>query len=265
MLRVLLVALCAILLWGGAARAEDGVCKSIADRDCAQGVARVTTRGDLRVEVFTRKRSLSFPLSAASSDERDEYAASCVGGKCACDEDVQYFEFKGPVPGFRRVNAIEHDAAAKMKCSIGNSTVLRTAGMFSVGGGFVSTAVYGLEYCRTCGGSCHGRTVLATYAGRTGDTVLVRDALKPDAVGPLRQHVIDYFVATFVDEADRPRQRERLAADLAARAFLDEGIFVENGTVYVNLDRFALSCADSSFYPVPIPAALLNETFLRAP
>jgi hypothetical protein len=264
-LRVLLFALSATLLWGGAACAEDVTCKSIADRDCTHGVARVTARGDLRVEVFTRKRSLSFPLSSASSDERAEYASSCVGGKCACDEDVQHFEFKGPMPGFRQVNAIERDAAARMKCSIGDSTVMRTAGMFSAFAGLISTAVYELEYCRTCGGSCHGRTVLATYAGRTGDRLLVRDAVKPDAVAALRQHVVDHFVATFVDQAERPRQREKLAADLAQRPFLDEGIYVENGTVYVNLDRFALSCADSSFYPVPVPAALLKETFLSTP
>jgi hypothetical protein len=261
-LRLLVIALCAITLCGGAALAEGVACGSIADRDCDAGVARVTAKGDLRVEVFTRKRSLSFPLASASSDEREEYASSCPGGKCTCDEDVQYFEFKGPVPGFRQVNAFEHDAARKMTCSIGDSTVMRTAGMFSVGGGLVSTAVYELAYCRTCGGSCHGKTVLATYDGRTGGAQLVRDALKPDAVDALRRHVVDYFVTTFVDEADRPRQRAKLTADFAGRAFLDEGIYVENGTVFVNLDRFALSCADASFYPVPIPGALLAPGFL---
>jgi hypothetical protein len=260
MLRLCLLALFAVVA-AGAARAEGTVCRSITDRDCSDGVARVTTKGNLRVEVFTRKRSVSFPLASAGEDAKEEFASSCTAGTCACDENVQYFEFKGPVPGFRQVNARERAAADAMKCSIDNSTVMRAAGMFSVEGGLVSTAVYELEYCRTCGGSCHGHTVLATYDGKTGATLLVRDAIRANAVEALRRHIVDYVLATYVDEAERAAVRVRLTTAVAERGFLDEGIYVEGGTAFINLDSFVLSCADSSFFPVPIPAALIAPNF----
>src|SRR5262249_11182304 len=161
-----------------------------------------------------------------------------VDGKCDCTEEVQFLEFKGPVPGFRQVNAFEHAAGAQAKCSIANSNVIREAVRFDVSDRLISTAIFELEYCRTCGGSCHGHTVLATYDGRTGVSLRIGDVLKPGAVRALREHMADYVAKTTVDkDAEGPSGREftraRLGALLAQRSLIDEGLYVENGTVFV--------------------------------
>ena len=38
-------------------------------------------------------------------------------------------------------------------------------------------------------------------------------------------------------------------------------LYVENGTVFVDLNSFALSCADGPFFPVPVPPALIGPAF----
>jgi hypothetical protein len=183
------------------------------------------------------------------------------GRQMHCDERVQYFEFKGPLRGLRGVNASERAAAGRMRCSVENSDVAREALMFSISPHLVSTAVSELEYCRTCGGGCHGHTVLATYDGKTGRALRIADVLKPDAVEPLRRHIADYIAKTYVDEPGRDAYRQRLAQSLVERPFADDGVYAENGILYVNLDSFVLSCAEGSFFPVPIPKELIAPSF----
>jgi len=256
--RFLLACACALLLAAGTARAEGAptACASIADRDCPP-LPRVTAKGNLRVEVVTRKRRVLIPLAGAATEE--DYTDSCPDGKCECTEIVQYFDFKGPVPGFRQVNADEFARAAKAKCSVDNSNVTREARRFAVSDAFVSTAFYELEYCRTCGGSCHGRTTLSTFDAQTGRALVLRDVLRPDAVAPLRAHMANYAAKAYADEVDRPAQRGFLAQELAQRPLLDDGFFVEDGKVFVDLDSFAFGCAGGSFYPVPVPPAMLTS------
>jgi hypothetical protein len=152
-------------------------------------------------------------------------------------------------------------AAAGMKCSIDNSAVSREAQHFAVSAHFVSTAVFELEYCRTCGGSCHGRTVLATYDAAYGATVRLRDAVPLARMAALKLRLVDAFVFANFASRDRLLQRERLLKALASRSFADDGMYVERGKVFVNLDLFALSCADGSFYPLMVPAEFLTPSF----
>jgi hypothetical protein len=81
MQRLLLAMLCVLSFAHGIARAEgEAACTSIVERDCAP-LPRVSVDHNLRVEILTRKRSLSFPLSTAA-DIGDELTAACPGGKC---------------------------------------------------------------------------------------------------------------------------------------------------------------------------------------
>ena len=60
-------------------------------------------------------------------------------------------------------------------------------------------------------------------------------------------------MAAGFDEFFRYRQRvDKTAAD---------GLYVEGANVFINLDTFALSCADGSFHPVAIPRDFLKPAF----
>ncbi len=262
MLRVLILSLCALALLSAGARAEEPekLCTTITDRECT-GLPPVTVQGDLRVEVLARKRSLSFPLLGDETEE--EFKASCVDGKCDCHEDVEHFDFKGPVPGFRQVNAAEAAAAAKTKCSIENSNVWRQARHFSLSPAFISTAFFVLEYCHSCGGSCHGAMALATYDANTGGVLRLRDALRADAVQALQRHMINAAIGGVAQTAaEKKYLAKQLMSEFGAGQFLERGIYVESGAVYVDIDSFAvLGCAGGSFYPVAVPPAMLRAEF----
>lgn len=258
MLRFLFAAL-VFLLAGGGARAEDAPsCTSILARDC-EPLTGITARGDLRVEVFVREQTTSFPLSPDDED----YVGSCEDGKCECDEDVQWLEFKGPVSGFAQVNAAERAASQKTKCSVDNANVMRHPMHYAVSPRVVSTAVFELEYCRTCGGSCHGATALATYNAKTGAAYRVRDVVKPNALTALRRHMVDAGLAAYLPKGQHASERKILVPEIERRGagLLDQGVYVENGKVYVDLDYFLNGCADGSFYPVALPAQLIAPAF----
>src|SRR6185436_12873939 len=201
-----------------------------------------------RVEVFTRQRTIFFPVPQGEAGE--ELRTICTNGKCECAEHVQFFEFKGPHPGFRQVNDIERSAASKTHCSLENANVNRDALAFAVSAHLISTAISQLEYCHGCGGSCHGSTTLATYDEQDGRLLHVGDFLRPGAAEALRRHMVDYIVRKHGTEEGRAALGRRLAQDLAKRNLLDEGIYAERGTLYIDLNSFALSCADGSFHPV---------------
>jgi hypothetical protein len=256
MLRLLLATLCALSFAHGAARAEGNAACSIVDRDCAQ-LPRVSVGRDHRVEIFTRQRTIWFPVPEGEAGE--ELRTICTDGKCRCDEHVQFFEFKGPHPGFRAVNDTERSAAAKTHCALENANVNRDTLAFSVSAHLISTAISQLEYCHGCGGSCHGHTTLAAYDEADGRLLHIGDFLRPDRVQALRQHMADYIVSkSGEDAANRAALRARILTDLAKRPLLDEGVYAERGTLYINLNSFALSCADGSFHAVPIPPALIK-------
>src|SRR6185436_19564589 len=209
-----------------------------------------------RVEVFTRQRTIFFPVPQGEAGE--ELRTICTNGKCECAEHVQFFEFKGPHPGFRQVNDIERSAASKTHCSLENANVNRDTLAFAVSRSLISTAISQLEYCHGCGGSCHGSTTLATYDELDGRLLHVGDFLKPGAAEALRRAMIDFMIAKHAGEQDATSLHQRLTQDLAKRTLLDEGVYAERSTLYVNLNSFALSCADGSFHPIPIPPALIK-------
>lgn len=260
MLRVLVLAWCALALFGASAHAEEAekLCTTITDRECT-ALPPVTAKGDLRVEVLARRRSVSFRLTGDESEE--DFKSSCSQGKCSCQEDVQHFDFKGPVPGFRQVNAAEMAAAAKTKCSIENSNVWRQARHFAVSKRFVSTGFFEMEYCHACNGSCHGAVALTTYDAQTGRVLTLRDALKADAVKALKRHMIDAALKTTATKDEGDYVRKQLGAELDQRPLLERGIYVENGTVYVDIDSFVFGCAGGSFLAVAVPRAMLTAAF----
>jgi len=256
MLRLLLALLCVVFATDGAARAEGANhCTSITDQDCAP-LPRVNVGRDHRVEIFTRQRTISFPVPSGEAGE--ELRLICTNGKCDCSEHVQFFEFKGPHKGFARINDIERSAASKTHCSVENANVARDALRFEISRSLISTAIFEIEYCHGCGGSCHGSTTLATYDELDGRLLKVGDVLKPGAAEALRRHMIDYMVAKHGREEGNASLGQRLTQDLANRALLNEGFYAERGTLYINLSSFALSCADGSFFPIPIPPQLIK-------
>lgn len=260
MLRVLFGALFLLLTAAGGAQAEGdaGSCASILARDC-EPLTGVTARGNLRVEVFVRESTAKYPM--APDDEN--YAGSCEDGKCECDEDVRWLEFKGPVPGFTQVNAAERAASKKTACSAENANVMRHPMQYAVARQTVSTAAFELEYCRTCGGSCHGATALATYNSKTGAAYRVRDVVKPNSLAALQKHMVDAGLAAYQPPGQHESERKILVPEIQRRgaALLDQGVYVEKGKVYVDLDYFLNGCADGSFYPVALPAQLIAPSF----
>jgi hypothetical protein len=257
MLRLLLTVLCALVLAHNVAWAEgEKKCTSITERDCAP-LPRVSTGRDHRVEIFTRRRTIFFPVPQGEAGE--ELRLVCTNGKCACTEHVQFFEFKGPHRGFRQVNDAERRAASRTHCSLQNANVNRDALAFALSAHLISTAISELEYCHGCGGSCHGSTTLATYDEQDGRLLQVGDFLKPGSVQALREHMADYIAGKHgEDSTNRATLRTRILAELAKRALIDEGVYAERGTLYINLNSFALSCADGSFHPIPIPPGLIK-------
>ena len=219
------------------------------EQDCPP-LPRVTYGPNLRVEVVTVKRSLTFPA----------VEVDCPGGKCVCDEAVQHLDFKGPVPGFAQANAGEWRAAQAMKCSAQNSNVSRDILRFAVTKAAVSTAVFELEYCHGCGGSCHGRAVLAAYDARNGAPIVLRDAVDATQLSALKARLAKDFVTKNFDAAGAKFGMEEVSRDLASLT-LDSGLYVEGANVFVNIDTFALSCAEGPFHPVEIPAQFLRPGF----
>lgn len=249
---------------GARAEEPEKLCTTITDRECT-GLKRVTAKGDLRVEVLARRRSVSFPLTGAESEE--EFKASCADGKCTCQEAVEHFDFKGPIAAFRQVNAAEAAAAAKTKCSIENSNVWRRARHFAVSPHFISTGFFELEYCHSCNGSCHGAMALTTYDAKTGQVLKLRDALKADAVQALQRHMIETATKGATDsDAEKKYVAKQLESEFGSGPFLERGIYVENGVAYVDIDSFAVGgCADGAFYPVAVPRDMLTAAFATGP
>lgn len=254
---ILLTLLLLLPLTVPSARAAE-TCTSIADTDCPP-LPRVTVDRDLRVEVITRTRKRSFPIPPG--DDGIDFEASCPKGKCVCDELVQHLDFKGPIPAFRQVNAAEQRGAAATKCAVANANVDRTVTRFEVTPTVVSTAIYELEYCHGCGGSCHGHTTLSAYDAKTGAKLTLRDAIDPGTLETVRARLVDDFVAANFDESQRDHERKLLNEELAQRPLLDEGLYVEPGKVFFNLSMFALGCVTGSFHPVVIPPELLTPAF----
>lgn len=248
-----------VLLLAAGSPARAAGCASIADRDCPS-LPAVTAKGDLRVEIKTREGEYVFPMPPDYSGE-PVLAAACPDGKCVCREAVQHLDFKGPVPGFRQVNEDEMRAAAARTCSAANALVRRDVVRFAVTKRAVSIAVDELEYCHGCGGSCHGNTALKAYDAKTGATLTLRDAVAASNLGALRARLLNDFVTANFNESARHEQRKRLSDAFARAITLDAGLYVEPGSVFVNLDTFALGCADGSFHPVRIPREFLTRAF----
>jgi hypothetical protein len=232
-------------------------CASIADRDCPPPPA-VTVKGDLRVEIKTRESEQVFAQPGDIEDT--DLAGACANAQCVCRAFVQHLDFKGPVPGFRRVNEDEWRAAAAVTCSAENARVGREVVRFAVTKRTVSIAISDLEYCATCGGSCHGHTALKSYDAKTGAVLTLRDAIAPQKLAALRTRLAADFVAAN-GEGARDYSRTILNNDLARTITLDTGLYVEPGAAFVNLDSFALGCASGSFHPVRIPRRFLTRAF----
>lgn len=241
-----------------APQARAANCTSIADRDCPPPPA-VTVKGDLHVEIKTREGEHVYPLPADSAES--DLADACRDGKCVCRAFVQHLDFKGPVPGFRQVNEDELRAAAAQTCSAENAHVGRDIVRFAVTRRTVSIAIEELEYCVGCGGSCHGHTALKAYDAKTGATLTLRDAIAPQKLEALRKRLGEDFVAANFDKSLRERQGKFSGEDFTSMVTLDAGLYVEPGGVFVNLDTFALGCANGSFHPMRIPRAFLTPAF----
>src|SRR5262249_50509200 len=163
---------------------------------------------------------------------------------------VEYLEFKGPHPGFRQVNAAEHAAGTRQRCTVELADADRQIVRFEVSPNLVSIAAFELDYCHTCGGSCHGTTYLTTYDPPNRVALHVRDVLKPGAVDALRRHMIDFIIKTYGTPESEAYLHKQLPEELARRSLLDEGVYAERGRLYINLDSFVLGCADGSFHPI---------------
>lgn len=245
---------CTLLVLAPHARAAD--CASIADRDCPP-LPAVAVKGDLRVEIKTREGEHVYPAPPGESDVAD----ACPNGKCVCREHVQHLDFKGPMPGFRQVNEDEQRASAARTCSPENAYVRRGVDRFAVTRRTVSIAIDEIEYCVGCGGSCHGRTALKSYDAKTGATLTLRDAIAPRKLETLRARLGEDFLAKYVDDRAREHQREFPSEDFARMVTLDADIYVEPGSVFVNLETFALGCAEGSFHPMQVPREFLTRAF----
>lgn len=242
------------LLAAGPAAAADR-CTSIAGglQDCPP-LPAVSVGPDLHVEVKARKRVLEFAPA-------DEDEIPCPENKCRCEEHVEHFDFKGPVPGFRAVNEVEFRAADATRCSIENATVMRTAERFAVTKRTVSTAIYQSEYCRGCSGSCRGHVRLSAYDAKTGAVLILADAVEPSRIEALTTRLVDTFVDANARTRDRVALRKMIMDDLDRRKLAKDSLYVEDANVFINLDTFALSCADGSFHPVAIPRDFLKPAF----
>lgn len=229
-------------------------CSSIAGglRECPQ-LPRVSVGRVLRVEVITRERLLTLR-------PRGDEEPPCPDGNCACKEVVQHFDFKGPVPGFRAVNEAEGRAAAAIKCSTASNGVWRTAAKFSVTARTVSTAIFELDDCRGCNGSCHGTMRLSSFDGQTGERLVLADAVDPALLPALKARLIETFVAANASADSNAFMSKQLADDLN-RDLAREGVYVEKGAVFIDLNTFVLSCADGSFHPLAIPVEFLKPGF----
>lgn len=258
-MRFVLPFLAFALLAPASASADAGaLCASISqgDRQECPPLPRVTYGPDLRVEVVTVQRNLTFPVPAGD----DELRSYCRHGKCVCSEAVQRLDFKGPVPGFARANEAEMRAASALKCTAQNSNVERDVLHFAVTKAAVSTAVFELAYCHGCGGSCHGRAVLAAYDARSGVPILLKDAIDPRQLSALKARLVGQFVMKNFTGDDRAFGLEQVGRDIASLT-LESGVYVEGAKVFVNIDTFALSCAAGPFHPVEVPAPFLTPGF----
>lgn len=253
-MRIALAAFLSLAAFTAPASAAADGCTSIAGglRDCPP-MPRVSYGRDLRVEVLSRERSLTLR-------PRGDEEPPCPEGKCVCKEVVQHFDFKGPVPGFRAVNEAEARAAAAMTCSTASNGVWRTAAKFSVTAQTVSTAIFELDDCRGCNGSCHGKMQLSSYDGQTGARLVLADAVNPALLPALKARLIEMFVAANAGPDDKAFMRQQLADDLN-RDFAQDGVYVEKGAVFIDLNTFVLSCADGSFHPLAIPVEFLRPAF----
>jgi hypothetical protein len=185
---------------------------------------------------------------------------------CRCEIDVQYVHLGGRQTGIERINKIERDAAKTYRCSAGMAIVGRRIGSVNTSPNLVSILAQGTDYCQGCGGGCHSDNQLITYDAQTGNEYFVSDAVETVDFPRLSDLFIENFMTRYGSRPEDQDDREKIKAGahdlLAMMDFRKTGIYVERGTVWVNLDGYLLSCSEGDLFPVQIPPSILKPEFL---
>jgi hypothetical protein len=110
--------------------------------------------------------------------------------------------------------------------------------------------------------------LLTTYDANTGHEYKIRDIVPADDISALKEAMIKGAVDRYAMPEDYPGQsRESLRSELTqilkSRPLTNDGIYVENGRVYVDVDDFIKGCVNGSFYPVEVPKQFIKPDFLN--
>ncbi|NDF11648.1 MAG: hypothetical protein EB060_02390 [Proteobacteria bacterium] len=247
--------LCLILLFVPLLASANGKCTSINDRYC-DGHPLITANGaKAEIQVSTAKE-YSYKRT------HSEQGTSC-GGACKCKAEVRYVHLEGKGAGIDAINSQEKQQAKKMRCSFDNTFVIRRPDFVSTSPTLVSTAIFNEEYCRDCGGGCHGNTLLATYDAAKGKKYVLGDVIAKGDLAAVKNDVSAEYTKRYVPQEQHDYVNKFLPKDIDRNLTPDAGIYVENDTVYVSVTSFTLGCAAGSFYPVPVPAKYIQPEFRK--
>ncbi len=226
-------------------------------------------------------REVKIELQDITEDDRDWAIAcdtaqcACSGGECTCEgscscsEGVYHLAFSGEARGLPGINAAEQQAAAGMQCSVADAFVTRQPMFAYASPVFVSKLIYNVNYCRGCGGSCHGNVTMATYDAQTGREVKLADAVAEKDLPALRKVLEQAFVERHVKKEGTSGEQEKHITHVKkslpehVRKNTEPGspVYVEKGRLFVNIGGYVLSCSDGPFHPLEIPVAFLHEDF----
>ena len=116
---------------------------------------------------------------------------------------------------------------------------------------------------KTSSGSCQASNLFNTYDRETGKALPLGDAL--DAQADLAALVAD-LAGDFTERYDATGLHKSAVEGWLRRQDLKKlGVYADADGLWVNINSFAVSCADGSLYPVRVPAKYIsNATILGA-
>lgn len=236
-------------------------CHSITDRYC-DGTPFISEHGiKSSIEIGTNGESVYEIKHKSSSDIDDQFY--CPESKCTCTADIKYLHFEGNSALIKKINQKEKQEANESECSINEESVVRRPDFVYTSNSFISTAIFNMQYCRECGGGCHGNTSLSTYNVATGQKYILSDIMDSKDLSKLRKDLKILFIKNYVSEDPIGYVKKFLQEDINSTVNLDLDLYVENDKIYININDFILGCSEGSFYPLPIPKKYIRPTFLK--
>jgi hypothetical protein len=174
-------------------------------------------------------------------------------GKYDCDSDVKFIQIRYQSPFRDYINQRLKMGAEAARCQedIDESYVSPTVTFSSPQ---LISVQYEITRLSTGGnGSCHTQYKYLTFDLQTGKEYKPADLLRAADFPKIKNDIIDFF-----------KSQENLSLELLESHLDDDfwalDIYLDNGSLYIDMNDYLRSCADGPHFPFPISRKYLKDT-----